>query len=583
MKNDLSKNNISKLFLKLLPVQIFMCITSSLSSLVNGLVIGNNLSNDAMVALGFVVPLVSVFTSISAIISGGAGILCGKYMGSGEKKMIDKVFSNSIILIISISLLLTLGCEVFASPIASLLGANEYSLLATATYIRGLAIGNLPTMTVPCLMIFLQMCNESNFSLIATILLAVFNYIFGVLNINIFKGGIFGIGIATSLSQYLVLLVIVVFLAIKKHLKFNIKEFELNTTLQIFKFGFPAALAAFLYSVRNVYINKIASNTAGELAISAIAIFGSVGGLFDAFNIGIQNATKMLASVFVGERDSNSLKKTMKFAVKVGLILAFSKVVIIFVFGGNIAQIFGGQGEIIDATKNLLIYYSYAMPFNIFFVVIMAVYQCFGRFTYCNVLYVITCIVAPLSCCVIASKFMGINGVWLCYLVAELVILTVVYVVCCIKNKGLVKNLDGILYIDATFDIKDKYSKSINNINEVINISKDIEQFCRNENIDKRRSMFAGLCIEEMAGNIVEHGFEKDNKKHTIDIFVGIENNEISIRLRDDCIGFDPNSKLQMLNPEDPCKNIGIKMVSKIAKELNYQTTFGMNVLTIKL
>ena len=62
-----------------------------------------------------------------------------------------------------------------------------------------------------------------------------------------------------------------------------------------------------------------------------------------------------------------------------------------------------------------------------------------------------------------------------------------------------------------------------------------------------------------------------------------MENDEVLLRLRDNCVKFDPHTKLEMYTNDDPTKNVGIKMVSKIAKEMNYQTTFGMNVLTIKL
>ena len=95
--------------------------------------------------------------------------------------------------------------------------------------------------------------------------------------------------------------------------------------------------------------------------------------------------------------------------------------------------------------------------------------------------------------------------------------------------------------------------------------------------------MMAGLCMEEMVGNVVEHGFIKDNKENSVDVFAYVENDEVSLRLRDNCVPFDPNTRKDIYDPEDPCKNVGIRMVSKIAKEMNYNSTFGMNVLTIKL
>ena len=46
------------------------------------------------------------------------------------------------------------------------------------------------------------------------------------------------------------------------------------------------------------------------------------------------------------------------------------------------------------------------------------------------------------------------------------------------------------------------------------------ETFCREHGIDQRRSNFAGLALEEMAGNVVEHGFTKDKKNHVVDMRV---------------------------------------------------------------
>ena len=71
--NDL--NNTIELFLKLLPIQIFVNLASSLSRFVNGLIIGNNLSASAMIASGLVSPLFNIIGSISTIVSTGAGIL----------------------------------------------------------------------------------------------------------------------------------------------------------------------------------------------------------------------------------------------------------------------------------------------------------------------------------------------------------------------------------------------------------------------------------------------------------------------------------------------------------------------------
>jgi len=64
--------------------------------------------------------------------------------------------------------------------------------------------------------------------------------------------------------------------------------------------------------------------------------------------------------------------------------------------------------------------------------------------------------------------------------------------------------------------------------------------------------------MEEMAGNIVGHGFTKDNKRHLIDVRV-------------------------VHKGDDIMKNIGIRMVFKTASDIQYQNILGLNVLTIRI
>ena len=46
---------------------------------------------------------------------------------------------------------------------------------------------------------------------------------------------------------------------------------------------------------------------------------------------------------------------------------------------------------------------------------------------------------------------------------------------------------------------------------------------------------------------------------------------------------FNPEERAKQVNPDDPFKGIGIRMVLKIAEEVNYNSLLGLNVLTIIL
>ena len=130
---------------------------------------------------------------------------------------------------------------------------------------------------------------------------------------------------------------------------------------------------------------------------------------------------------------------------------------------------------------------------------------------------------------------------------------------------------------DARIDI------SVTSAEEVVDVSRQISAFCQRRGIDDERTYYAALCMEEMAGNVVEHGFTMDNKAHSADIRVVHKDDEIILRIRDNCNAFDPSEYHRIMEMGDEGKNVGIRLVYGIAKEVNYQNLLGMNVLTMRI
>ena len=90
-------------------------------------------------------------------------------------------------------------------------------------------------------------------------------------------------------------------------------------------------------------------------------------------------------------------------------------------------------------------------------------------------------------------------------------------------------------------------------------------------------------CSWQDAPRIVKHGFTKDTKRHSADIRVVHKADEMILRIRDDCVAFDPAEYHRIMQPDENGKNIGIRIVYGIAKEVKYQNLLGMNVLTMRI
>ena len=99
----------------------------------------------------------------------------------------------------------------------------------------------------------------------------------------------------------------------------------------------------------------------------------------------------------------------------------------------------------------------------------------------------------------------------------------------------------------------------------------------------RRRANYAGLAAEEMVVNVIDHGFTKDKKNHSVDVRVVCKNDEVILRIKDDCVPFDPKERNHLTEGGDAVSNVGIRTVYSIANDINYQNLFGLNVLTIRI
>ncbi len=530
-------NNIRKLFLRLLPVQIFVVMSSYLSNIINGLVIGNYLSAGAMIALGLVSPVLNIIASVSTIVAGGAGILCGNFMGKGESDKVNQVYSISLDMLVVAGIVLSVGVFALAVPMTYMLKASAEAFPETVNYIRGVAASILPMLVMPLLMTFLQMCNKSNVSLISMIALGVLSAVFGLINIHVFHFGVLGIGISTALSRYIVVFGMLAYIVTKKELlQYKRGVFEKKMAGDILKYGSPGALSGLLYAVRNMFQNYYAGVVGGDDAVNALAILGASGGFFDAFNVGVQNTLTMTASVFVGERDAESVKRAMYMCLIAGVPICLFRFILTYGFGNQFAELFGAKGNVIPMAATLLQFYTWFAPVNFFTIAIMSIYQVLGRARFCNTIFPFHCLVTPLLCCIFLTKVIGIYGIWASYMIAEIVTLTFFVIRTVIKKKKFPVTLLDIVDLPKEFENSNKFNIVIKDVEGVVDVSKKIEAFCLKHGIDAHRSRIAGLCMEEMADDIVEHGFPKSKGPSTVDIFACVENNEVLMRLHYLCL-----------------------------------------------
>lgn len=576
---------VRQVFRTLLPIQILAAATPTLTSLLNGILIGNYLPSEALVALGFVAPMNSLIGAFAAVVSGGARILCGRYIGRGETKKLDYAFTASMIILALLGALLTAAGLLASSRLALIFGAAGDTTAATAEYIRGIAIGIIPTLMVSSLIVFLQMENEAGFSLIVMLVLAASGLIYGLINLHFFDASIFGMGVASSLGQLTALVFIAIHIARSKNLmRLDVKGIDRSMVKDLCTLGFPAAFAIILYSVRNTLLNTIGLKLGGAEAVAALAILMLAAGPFDAVNIGFGSVVSMFGSIIVGERDGKLLHGLYRGSLKLGIIIGLIKSAVMIILARPIVILFGAEGELIRMSAVLFMCYTLCVPFNMITQTFVGIYQNLGKLRYMNIVYLFSALIFPIGTALGLGGLIGDLGIWLCYGIAEILTVVIFYAVPMIRFRSVKPSFAELMLLDKDFVRVKGLSITVAGLENAVNSSEKVIDFCLENGVDARRAKLCGLCAEELAVNIVTHGFTKTKRKSlSAEIFVVADGGRAELRFMDNAPHFDPAVKLGYSDPDDPCKNIGLRMVAKIADDMEYRSTFGMNVLRVRL
>jgi Na+-driven multidrug efflux pump len=349
--------------------------------------------------------------------------------------------------------------------------------------------------------------------------------------------------------------------------------------------GLPGAITTFCLSVKWTLYNYLLTNYGGDGALGAYAAFSSLGAFFFAITAGIGTTTRLLASVYVSERDRTSLIETMKVALIQGGLMVTAFSVLIILCAVPLTRIYYRDAAlpVYGLTISLLRINAISIPLSEISYVIQSYYQCRGRMKIVNAIAIADGLVASGLMALVLTPPFGAVGLWWSIVANGVICLGIVIVYSMIVMKRFPRSFTDFIGLEEEFGVpeSDRLDMVAFGMDEVMNLSETVITFCTQKGLDPKRAYYAGLCLEEMAGNIVLHGFNKDNKKHAVDMRVVYEEDQLTIRLSDNCRAFNPKERAEIFNPDDITKNIGVRMVARIAKSMQYQHMLGLNVLTM--
>ena len=579
---------ISRLFFRLLPAQSFMLALNGLNNMIDGLVGSNFVGAKAMSAIGIYTPLQMACMAVSMILMSSSQVLCGRYMGEGRMEQTRGVFSLTLTIALAFTAAVTLASFLIPWTLAGLLGATQENMPDVSNYIIGRGIGVIPLLLGQQLASFLQLERQSMRNYVATGLMLVVNAGFDLFFAAVLNMGAMGLGIATSLSNWAYLAVVgSFFLKPEATLKYSIRTIDWKEMASMVSIGFPSALLVFLTALRGTIFNRMLAAHATLEAVAALATFNMVYILFSAMVSGISTTGRILASVSYGEEDRRSLTLLMRTILTKGYAIVLITAALELLLAGFFTGLYYSDhtSAVYAMTLNGIRWGSLFLLLQIFSSIFSSYYQALGRIKVVNVFSVMEGIAVMGPLAIVLVPRMGLDGLWITMLAGYAVTALFAAAYAVIYWKRLPKTLEEWITLPPDFGASEeqRLDITIHSMDEVTATSKRVLAFCSGRGIERRRAYYSALCLEEIAANIVKHGFHADNKSHAVDVRVVHKGEDVILRVKDDCAPFNPQERAELLDTQDMTRNIGLRMVMRIAKSMDYQNLLGLNVLTMRV
>jgi putative MATE family efflux protein len=307
----------------------------ALYTMIDGLFVARGVSELALSGVNIAMPFVTFLFSVALMFAVGSSTVIAILLGEKEEQKAKEVFTQNLVTIIFVSLLITAAVLWKSDEIATFLGATELTAKYVRTYIT----------TIACFSIFF-ICSYSlevliktdGYPMKATVIVtagAVLNCILDYVFVFILHKGVWGAAFATGMSQLIVVILYLTHFCSKKtHMKPVRFTFSLSLAWRTVKIGLSSGITEFSAGIVIFLFNHAILTYLNEEFIVSYTIVTYVSTIIVMSMAGIAQGIQPLVSYYYGRRMPRKYHLLLKYALCFGLVFSIAA----FIISGIIAE-----------------------------------------------------------------------------------------------------------------------------------------------------------------------------------------------------------------------------------------------------
>lgn len=433
----LSEHFTYKKLIKFTLPTIVMMIFTSLYSVVDGIFVSNIVGSEAFAGVNLIMPVLMILDTIGFMIGTGGSALVSKTLGEGKEEKAKKYFSMFIYLTIIIGVVLGIIGFLFMEPVARLIGAEGNLVNICVLYGRVLIIG-LPLIQLQnCFQSFLVVAEKPKMGLIISIFAGVTNIILDFIFMYVFKMGVFGAALATTISRLIGGIIPLIYFIRKNSTSLRLvkTKFEIKPILLACANGSSEMVTNLSTSLVNMLFNYQLMKYAGADGVVAYGIIMYVSFIFSGTYLGYSIGSAPIISYHYGAGNTNELKSLLKKSIKLLFITAIVMTLLAELLSKPLANIFVSYDkELLKMTTTAIILFSISYAISWFNIYASSFFTALNNGFISALISFLRTFAFQIIMIFILPLIWGLNGIWLAVVFAELLSL-IVSIVCFIRNR----------------------------------------------------------------------------------------------------------------------------------------------------
>ncbi len=304
----------------------------------------------AMGAVGACGPLINLIVNLFIGLSVGAGIVVAQNVGAKQYKDVSDIIHTSFSASIFLGIALAIFGFFMSEPLLLLMGMKETHLSEAVPYMKAYFVGIPAMLLYNFLAAALRSSGDTKRPLVFLSVSGLINVLMNLFFVLVFKMGAIGVGIATTVAQYVSAVMIVIYMVKTDGIcKLELRRVRIDKKKLklIIQNGLPSGIQSSVFSISNVLIQSTL-NTYPPVAVNGSAAASNIEGfIYVAMNTMYQTAMTFIGQN-VGAKKIERIKRVAVLAVLmvavIGLVLGLGA----FAFNKQLLSIYI-PGDSLDA------------------------------------------------------------------------------------------------------------------------------------------------------------------------------------------------------------------------------------------